>query len=420
MPETELNKLVSHLFRHEAGKMAAVLTRLLGFQNLDQAEDIVQDTIIQALSVWKIKGIPDNPPAWLHTVAKRKAIDVLRQQKVHQQVHSEIAAASKSEQALIPAVNQMFMPHEIEDSQLRMIFACCHPSIPYESQIAMTLKTLCGLSVAEIAKSFLTTEGTITKRLYRAKEKIRDENISLEGPPPVALSSRLEAVLHSLYLLFNEGYNSSGGQQVIRQDLTEEAMRLCHLLTGNSLANTPAANALLSLMCLQASRDNVRLAHNGEIVLLKDQDRSLWNKKLIAKGLEYLARASEGDEITEYHIEAAIAACHASASSFGQTNWEHICYLYETLEKIKPGPVTEMNKAIALGYWKSAAAGLEALLKIKGLEHSQFYHTALGDFYTAVNEKDKALNSYDEALQHITSKAEKELLLKKKGELVSG
>src|SRR5687768_2213552 len=205
MPEREVNQLVGHLFRQEAGKMAAVLTRLLGFENLDQAEDIVQDTLVKALSVWKIKGVPENPPAWLHTVAKRKAIDVLRQRKIHQGIHTEIAQALKSEYTLSPAVNQLFMENEIEDSQLRMIFACCHPAIPYESQIALTLKTLCGLSISEIARSFLTTEETITKRLYRAREKIREENINLESSLPENLSARQEAVLHSLYLLFNEG-----------------------------------------------------------------------------------------------------------------------------------------------------------------------------------------------------------------------
>lgn len=414
MSSTEINKLVSHLFRHEAGKMAAALTRLLGFQNIEQAEDIIQDTLMTALRVWKIKGTPDNPSAWLHTVAKRKAIDLLRQQKLHHQIHSEIAKATKSEYTLTPAVNRMFLQHEIEDSQLRMIFACCHPSIPYESQIALILKTLCGLSVSEIARNFLTTEDTITKRLYRAKEKIRNENIELEVPPPSILPNRLEAVQHSIYLLFNEGYNSSHHQQLIREDLTEEAIRLCLLLTRNSLTNIPSTNALLSLMCLQASRDDARVGKSGEIILLKDQERTLWNKKLIDKGLHYLALASEGEEITEYHIEAAIAACHATALSFEQTNWQHIHHLYEILENIKPGPVTKMNKAIAIGYWKSPVEGINALLGIKGLETSHFYHAALADFYLATNQKLKAEQCYDNALMYVTSQAEKALLTKKK------
>lgn len=413
----EINKLVSHLFRHEAGKMAAVLTRLLGFQNFEQAEDIIQETLITAMSVWKIKGIPENPSAWLHTVAKRKAIDLLRQQRTHHQIHDEIAQATKSEFTLAPAVNKMFLQHEIEDSQLRMIFACCHPSIPYESQIALILKALCGLSVSEIARNFLTTEDTITKRLYRAKEKIRNEKIELEVPPPSMLSQRLEAVQHGIYLLFNEGYNSSHPQQLIREDLTEEAIRLCLLLTNNPLANVPSTNALLSLMCLQASRDEARIGNNGEIILLKDQDRTLWNKKLIDKGLHYLAQASAGEVLTEYHVEAAIAACHATSGSFGQTNWQHIHELYELLENIKPGPVTKMNKAIALGYWKSPTEGINALLEITGLENSHFYHTALADFYLAINQKTKAEQCYDNALSYVTSQKERALLMKKKTSL---
>ena len=198
--------------------MASVLTRLLGFNALDAAEDIVQDTLLQAMSTWKFKGIPENPSAWLYSVAKRKAIDAIRQHKIHEQHHSKINLALKSEWTLAPTVNNLFLENEIEDAQLRMIYACCHPSIPYESQLALTLKTLCGLSIAEIANSFLTNEETITKRLYRAREKIRIENITLEAPVPDHLPGRLDAVLHSLYLLFNEGYNSSHPDQLIRHD----------------------------------------------------------------------------------------------------------------------------------------------------------------------------------------------------------
>ena len=194
-PEQQVHELVGHLFRHEAGKMASVLTRLLGFGALELAEDIVQDTLLKAMSVWKIKGIPENPSAWLYTVAKRKAIDTLRQHHLHSQHHSEISDALKSEWTLAPTVNQLFLDNEIEDSQLRMMFACCHPSIPYEAQLALTLKTLCGLSIAEIANSFLTGEDTISKRLYRAREKIREEKISLEAPIPAKLPGRLAEAL---------------------------------------------------------------------------------------------------------------------------------------------------------------------------------------------------------------------------------
>jgi len=409
-PERQVHELVDHLFRHEAGKMASVLTRLLGFGALELAEDIVQDTLLKAMSVWKIKGIPENPSAWLYTVAKRKAIDTLRQQHLHSQHHSEISDALKSEWTLAPTVNQLFLDNEIEDSQLRMMFACCHPSIPYEAQLALTLKTLCGLSIAEIANSFLTSEDTISKRLYRAREKIREEKISLEAPIPAKLPGRLNAVLHCLYLLFNEGYNSSHADQLIRHDLCSEAMRLCLLLIGNPVTNAPDANALLALMCFQASRAEARLGDDGSIVLLKDQDRSRWSQPLIEKGKYFLEQAAAGDEITDYHIEAAIAGCHARASSFEKTNWGDIENLYTILSDMKNSPVISLNRAIAIRYHVSAEAGLKALLAIEGLQQHYLYHAALGDVYVDVGDLAAARASYERALYLTSSIAEKKLL----------
>ena len=413
MIEQQVNNLIAHLFRHEAGKMGAVLTRLLGFNSLELAEDIVQDTLLQAMSTWKFKGIPENPPAWLYTVAKRKAIDAIRQQKIHEQHHSEISLALKSEWTLAPTVKQLFLSNEIEDSQLRMIFACCHPSIPYESQLALTLKTLCGLSIAEIANSFLTNTETITKRLYRAREKIREENITLEAPIPANLPGRLDAVLHSLYLLFNEGYNSSHPDQLIRHDLCEEAIRLCLLLVNNPVTTVSKANALLALMCFQASRAEARINTDGSIILLKDQDRSRWNQPLIEKGKYYLEKSAEGDAFSEYHIEAAIAGSHARAKSFAEMDWEQIYRLYSVLATIKPGPIVELNKAIALGFANSPVAGLAALQKIKDLQDHYLYHAAIGDFHAALGNVEQARISYETALKLTPSNVEKKLLKSK-------
>ncbi|HKZ36621.1 MAG TPA: sigma-70 family RNA polymerase sigma factor [Chryseolinea sp.] len=410
MHEQRIHQLVGHLFRHEAGKMAAVLTRLLGFNSLDLAEDIVQDTLLQALSTWKYKGIPENPSAWLYTVAKRKAIDTIRQQRMHAQHHSEISLALKSEWTLSPTVNNLFLKNEIEDSQLRMIFACCHPSIPYESQLALILKTLCGLSISEIAHSFLSNDETITKRLYRAREKIREENISLEAPVPANLPGRLDAVLHSLYLLFSEGYNSSHSDQLIRHDLCEEAMRLCFLLVNNQLTSSPKVEALLALMCFQASREGARLRSDGSIILLKDQDRLKWSQALIEKGKYYLEHAAEGGVFTEYHIEAAIAGCHARAESFEKTDWNQIIELYTVLERLKPNPIITLNKAIAIGYGKSAALGLEALKNIKELSNHYLYHAAMGDFFSELGDREKACASYESSLKLTKSNSEKKLL----------
>ena len=419
MNEQEVNTLVGHLFRSEAGKMAAVLTRLLGFNNLEAAQDIVQDTLLKAVTIWRYKGIPENPSAWLYTVAKRKAIDILRQQKVRENIHAQISQSLQSEEISSPAVNQFFEENEIEDSQLRMIFACCHPAIPYESQIALTLKTLCGLTISEIAKSFLTSEETITKRLYRAREKIRSEKIELDYPADGSVIERSDAVLDTLYLLFSEGYNSSHPELLVRDELCYEAMRLCLILTTNKNFNTPKTNALLALMCLHASRIGARLNSRGEMVVLKEQNRSLWDVNLIQRGLEFLDIATEVEVVTEYHIEAAIAALHASADSFKTTNWNGIYNLYEVLVKIKPGVIVEMNKAIALGHATNAENGLKALLKIEGLEHNHWYHSALADFYLELNDIASALLSYDKAIQNTTSKVELELLQQKRKKITA-
>ncbi len=413
MPEANVNQLVGHLFRHEAGKMAAVLTRLLGWRAMDIAEDLVQDTLLKAMSAWKINGVPENPTAWLYTVAKRKAVDYLWQQQVHLKHQSEINQAVLSEWTLTPAIHALFLEHEIQDSQLRMMFACCHPSIPYEAQVALTLKTLGGLSTAEIANRFFTHEETITKRIYRAREKIKEENVSLEAPIPAHLPGRLDAVLHTIYLLFNEGYHSSHPVHLIRHDLCEEAIRLCLLLTKNELTHLPKTNALLALMCFHASRADSRVDAAGNIILLKDQDRSQWNHALIEKGKYFLEKAGEGDDISEYHLEAAIAGCHALAPSLQETNWVAIERMYSLLLQIKPSPMVQLNHAIALSYATSPQAGLNALDKISGLFHHYLYHATKAEFLVQMGEYAQAHRCYQKAIELTGIEAEKKLLIKK-------
>jgi len=413
MPEASVNQVVSHLFRHEAGKMAAVLARTVGLQHLDIVEDIVQDTLLQALNVWKVKGIPENPSAWLYTVAKRKAIDVIRQRNTHEHIEKDLAQAFKSEWTLSPAIGQLFLEHEIEDSQLRMMFACCHPSIPYESQIALILKTLCGLNIAEISRGFLTSDETIIKRLYRAREKIREEGIELEVISPKTLAERHETVLHTLYVLFSEGYNSTHSDILIRHDLCEEAMRLCLLLTKNKLTDSPDANALLALMCYQASRADARLDEKGNIVLLQHQDRTTWNQSLIQKGNAFLDNATSGENPSEYHIEAAIAATHARAERFEDTNWKNILMLYDLLSNLKDDPIIQLNKAIAMGYAQGANEALDYLKTIKGLERNSIYHGALGDLNLRAGNPAKAKEHYTRAISLTQSSSEIELLKNK-------
>jgi RNA polymerase sigma factor (sigma-70 family) len=408
-----VNQQLDHLFRRESGKMIAVLSRLLGFQNFETAQDIVQDTLLQAMNTWSFNGIPDNPSAWLYRAAKNRAIDFLRREKKFKEISPQYAYLLQSEYSLSSTVNNLFLENEIEDSQLRMIFTCSHPSIAEESQIALILKTLCGLSATEIAKAFLTNEETISKRIYRAKEKIKTDKIELAVPHWKELPGRLDVVLHSLYLLFNEGYNSSHPDNLIREDFCHEAMRLVYLLAGNRLTSLPKTNALLALMCFQASRLDARLDDKGNIILLKYQDRSKWNRSLIGKGFEYLEIASEIFEPSAYHLEAAIASLHGLADSFEKTDWKTIYHLYEHLYRLHPTPVVALNKAIASAYAISKEKALEELMDIKGLSNYYLYHTAIGEIYFELHNKAQAKTFYEKAFNLTDSKREKELLAKK-------
>ena len=406
---------VDHLFRHEAGKMTAVLTRLLGLEQLETAQDIVQDTLLQAMTTWSFSSIPDNPGAWLYRVAKNKALDHLRREKRYREIIPQYDYLIKSEYALKQTINNFFLENEIPDSQLRMMFACCHPCIPMDSQIALTLKALCGLSVGEISKAYLATEETITKRIFRAKEKIRLEKIDLEVPLFNELPKRVDAVLKCLYLLFNEGYNSSQPDHLIREDLCSEALRLCYLLSEHSLTRCSRVDALLALMCFQSSRLNARLDDKGNIILLKYQDRSRWNHDLIKKGYHYIDRAAMDPVIGSYHLEAGIASLHAAAPSFEQTDWRSIYDLYEILYKIEPGPFVALNKAIASAYAISKDRALEELKQIKGLGNYHLYFASTGEILFDQGKKAEARQYFEKAASLTSSQTEKQLLHDKAG-----
>ena len=393
--------------------MIAVLSRLLGLQNLETAQDIVQDTLLQAMNTWRFKTIPDNPSAWLYRVAKNKAIDFLRREKQFKNISPQYSYLLESEYTLSSTVNNLFLENEIQDSQLRMMFACCHPVITEESQIALTLKTLCGLSVNEIAKAFLTTDDTIAKRIYRAKEKIKTEKIELDVPQSNELSLRIDTVLKSLYLLFNEGYKSSNPDKLIREDLCEEAMRLCFLMTQHSLTALPRTKALLALMCFQASRLDARLDDKNNIILLKHQDRSKWNRSLISKGFELMEESTEPFEVSAYHLEAAIASQHATARSFEQTDWKTIYHLYEMLYQLQPNPVVAMNKAIASSYAISKQNALQELQQIKGLENHHVYYASIAEVYFDLDNKEEAKKFFKKALELTSSSFDQQLLMNK-------
>lgn len=410
---TEVNQLAEHLFRHESGKMLAVLTRLFGFPNYDLARDVVQDTLLAAMQHWKLHGIPDNPTGWLYATAKNKVLDRMRRDKLFAEISINLAHEIQSEHQMQQHIDHLFLDHEIEDSQLRMMFACCHPSLPVEAQITLILRTLCGLSIPEIAKAFLSNDENINKRLYRAKDKIRSTPIELEVPTGDELVPRLEAILKAIYLLFNEGYNSQNPDQFIKKELCDEALRLGRLLTQHPYTNLPKTSALLSLMYFQASRFDARLDDEGHVVLLAHQNRQKWSSDMIAEGLAFLNKASEGQEISTYHIEAALASYHAQASSFETTNWRAIVYLYRLLEQVNSSVVVQFNKAIAIGFAEGPQRGIDALRDLKGLENNQYYHTALGDFYAQLKDAPIAKIHYEKAIQLTASKAEWQLIWKK-------
>lgn len=413
---SEVNKLVDHLFRRESGKMVAVLTRLFGVHNLELAEDVVQDTLQQALSDWKKNSIPPNPEGWLMLVAKRKAINLLRRERYTQNFADDIDPFLKSEWTLSYTIDNVFLETEIKDSQLRMIFTCCHPKLARESQLALTLKTLCGFSIKEIANALLTTESTINKRLYRAKEKIRNGDVGFEVPLGNELLRRLESVYLTIYLLFNEGYNSSTDDTVIRKDLCSEAMRLALLLTEKPLDAYPKTHALLALMCFHAARFDSRIDDKGCILILEEQDRSLWNQELIATGIDFLNKSAKGNHLSSFHLEASIALQHCLAKSFEETNWQQIYVFYDKLYEIKPSPVIQLNKAIITGRIhgpEEAVIELHRLENDKALANYYLLPASLGEFYLQLKDLDKAKTYFEKAKKLTSSKAENELLDRK-------
>jgi RNA polymerase sigma factor (sigma-70 family) len=412
-----LSSMVEHLFRHESGRMVSAITRLFGVHNLDLAEDVVQEAFLKAYQEWRLHSIPPNPAAWLMLTARNKAIDAIRRHKHQIEFADDISYLLKSEYAAMSTVDEMFLENEIADSQLRMIFTCCHPSLPAEMQIALTLRTLSGFGIQEIANALLTNKETINKRLVRARQYIREKEIKFEIPTGGDLMQRLDMVYTVLYLLFNEGYNSGKADELIRKDLCVEAMRLCLLLADHRAGHRPKTYALLSLMSFHASRFESRVNSENDIVLLQDQDRSTWNQELIRRGEEYLNRASEGDELSEYHIEAAISAQYCRAHRFEETDWRAITALYDLLLTIKKHPLVKLNRAVVLARIQGPSAAIEEIHKIEGWEllASRHYliNAVLGQLYLEAHDFEKARHFITAAGKLTSSQQEKRLLDKK-------
>jgi RNA polymerase sigma-70 factor (ECF subfamily) len=396
--------------------MVAVLTRLFGIHNLELAEDVMQEAFAKALKEWTF-GIPSNPAGWLMLTAKNKAIDVIRRERYKKEFALETTALLRSEYTTSPVVEKLFMAYEIQDSQLRMIFACCHPALPPADQIALTLKTCSGFGTQEIAAALLTNSETIKKRLQRARNTITEENISFDIPIGEELKNRLNIVLQTIYLIFNEGYNSCNKEELIRKDLCEEAIRLALLLTENDYTNQSKCYSLVALMALLSSRFESRMDENGEIILLEDQDRSKWNNELINIGLSYLTRSAEGGEVSTYHIEAAIVAEHSMAKNFEETNWQTISALYNHLAHFNPSPSILLNKAIVTSKLMGPQTGIAEIMAIQNIDKlmdTQYLFAAvLGHLYKQAGDRGKAIALLNKAISLTSSVSEKKLLKRK-------
>lgn len=413
-----INQLTAHLFRREAGKMVAVLTKIFGAGNLELAEDVVQDTLLHAMQSWPDKGIPDNPSAWLFRVAKNKAIDIIRRNKYSVQFDfsDDERLQLTSNYSLSATMDHFWQEAPVKDDMLRMMFACCHPGVSEENQVTIILKTLCGFSTAEIAKAFLTSEDTISKRLYRTKEFFRDNKIKLEIPSIADMEHRTDAVLNAIYLLYNEGYNSTHSEDLIRRDVMEEAMLLCRLLTENAYTQTPETFALMALMSLHTSRTESRLSTAGEIILLPDQDRSKWDRQLIASGDAYMSRAAFGGIISRYHLEAAIAYEHCIAESYAQTNWKKILEYYDWLCEMAPSAITELNRAVVVMQVHGPSAALIELEQItdrKKLASFYLYNSLLGELHARLHDHAQARQYFEIAIAQTQSETEKRILRSK-------
>lgn len=371
MPHTPVSKGLSPdvdatldlLFRRRSGQLTATLTRILGIDQLDLVEDVVQDAFLQALRLWPSSGVPVNPGAWVLRVAKNRAIDVLRRQRRWRGKRAEL------ERSILPepsggGSHRVFFSDEVEDDELRLIFAMCHPAIPRDAQIALTLKTVGGFGVSEIARAFLTSNSTIAQRLVRAKRTLREKKVPLEMPAKASLPARLSAVLGVLYLMFNEGHSAASGEDLVRAELCDEAIRLVALLAAHPTVGEPRVDALVALFLFQASHIPARTGA-GKLVPLEQQDRSLWDRRVIRRALAYHLRSARGESVTSYHLQAEIASIHTLAPSYERTDWPRILACYDALLELDPSPVIALNRIVALAEVNGPAVGLESLESIK-------------------------------------------------------
>lgn len=413
---TDVARLTERLFREEAGKLVATLTRHFGVGHLQLAEDVVQEALARALRLWPFYGVPKNPAAWLTQTAKNLALDVIRREKNFADKEAAIVA-SIEHTATDPASGAAgFEENEIRDDRLRLLFVCCHPHLAQEAQVGLALKTLGGFSTLEISKAFLTTEASIAKRLTRAKQRLRDDGIPFEIPSGQALAERLAAVLQTLYLLFNEGYKASGGDRLVREELCFEAIRLMTFLVEHPTGGVPHAHALLALMLFNAARLEARSDAGGTLLRLVEQDRGKWNAELIGRGMMHLSRSAAGDALSEYHLQAGIAACHCAARDYAATDWPQILALYDRLVELNGSPVVALNRAIAVAEVRGPAAGIKVIESIRDRDKLESYHllyAVLGEFEVRLGRKAAAAEHFQRALALDATKSEQSFLEKR-------
>jgi len=404
---------LKYLFQQEFAKMVAVISKLFGLQHIELAEDLVSETFLQATETWAIKGVPENPTAWLYAVAKQKTLYHFRRHNIFEKkvVPEIIARQDKNQQP----VTLDFSQENIRDSQLQMIFAICNPVIASEAQIGLALRILCGFGIDEIAEAFLSNKETINKRLFRAKEKLRAEKIELILPAENDISKRLSNVLHVIYLLFSEGYYSKTQNQVLRKDLCAEAMRLALMLTEYEKTDSPETDALVALMCFHASRFNARQTSEAAFILYDQQDQSLWDTALINQGIHFLSRSARGDTISSYHLEARIAYWHCIKEDTKE-KWQDILHLYNQLLFINYSPVVALNRTYALYKAEGVTAALKEAEKLQ-LINNHFYFLLLGELYKNTH-KEKAIFNFKKASVLAKTATEKQGIQKKIDEII--
>jgi len=403
-------ELTEHLFRHEWGRMVGAVTRIFGVHNLALAEDVVQEAFCRATEVWPYRGVPENPSAWLMATAKNCALDVLRRERTARTFAPELGRLLESEWTLTPVIEEAFGLNAIKDDLLRMMFSCCHPHLAQEAQVALMLHILCGFSVDEIASALVSSRAAIEKRITRGKKTLSKSKKLFDVTAPAELSSWLPAVDTALYLLFNEGYHGSNAEFAVRIELCQEAMRLTAILLEQPLCATPRTNALAALMCLNAARLPARIDASGNLSSLFAQDRSRWNQQLIGEGMSFLELSAKGSEVSEYHIEAAIASVHATARAMEDTDWAKVVSLYDSLMMMRPSPIVALNRAIAIAQRDGPGRGIEEIQVITDadrLTSYPFYWAALGELELRCKRCELAQDHFRSALMLARNEAER-------------